>query len=334
MNDIPATVPPGTRIKADLDAARQVLTTEAQALELAGHALGPTFSEAVDVLVATRGRVIVSGLGKSGHVARKIAATFASTGTPAQYVHPSEASHGDLGMVTAADTLLMLSNSGESRELSDLLDHAKRNGIPLVAMTGRAESTLAQQADCVLLLPNAPEACPMGLAPTTSTTVMVGLGDALAVALMGRRDFSKDDFRVLHPGGSLGAALMRVADIMHTGAALPIVQPDEKMSEVLVVMTSKSFGCAGVVDASGKLIGIITDGDLRRHMDVKPGLIAAKAADVMTKSPTTIAKTALVSEAIHTMNAGRRAITCLFVTDNAQPVGIIHIHDCLRAGVR
>ena len=319
-------------VKADLDAARQVLKTEADALLLAGRELDASFSRAVDHLLKTRGRVIISGLGKSGHVARKIAATLASTGTPAQYVHPAEASHGDLGMVTAADTLLMLSNSGESRELSDLLEHAKRNGIALIAMTRGAESTLAQQADCVLLIPNAPEACPMGLAPTTSSTLMVALGDALAVALMGRRGFSKDDFRVLHPGGSLGQALMRVGDIMHGEAELPLVTPDELMSKVVVVMTSKSFGCAGVVDKNGALAGIITDGDLRRHM--APSLMDETAANVMTRNPATIAKTALVSEAVHTMNAGKRAITCLFVTDNARPVGIIHIHDCLRAGVR
>ncbi len=332
MND-PREAPSETgRIKADLDAARLVLKTEAEALLLASQVLDSSFSQAVDHLLKTRGRVIVSGLGKSGHVARKIAATLASTGTPAQYVHPSEASHGDLGMVTAADSLLMLSNSGESRELSDLLDHAKRNGLPLIAMTGRADSTLAQQADCVLLIPNAPEACPMGLAPTTSSTLMVGLGDALAVALMGRRDFSKDDFRTLHPGGSLGQALLRVGDIMHGPAELPLVTPDEPMSKVVVVMTSRSFGCAGVVDKDGALVGIITDGDLRRHM--APGLMDQKAAAVMTKKPATIAKTALVSEAVHTMNAGKRLITCLFVTDEARPIGIIHIHDCLRTGVR
>jgi arabinose-5-phosphate isomerase len=315
---------------ADLAAARQVLETEADALALAARLLNGSFSKAVDLLFATRGRVIISGLGKSGHVARKIAATLASTGTPAQFVHPNEASHGDLGMVTAADALLMLSNSGETSELSDLVVHAKRNGIAIVAMTGGAASTLAAEADCVLLLPGAPEACPMGLAPTTSTTVMLALGDALAVALMGRRGFSKDDFRVLHPGGSLGQALMRVGDIMHDGAELPLVKLDAPMSEVLVVMTSKSFGCAGVVDNTGVLVGIITDGDVRRHM--APGLLSEKAADVMTKGPATISRVALVAEAVHEMNAGRRAITCLFVTEDRRPIGIVHIHDCLRTG--
>lgn len=332
MNDVAKTVSRDAPVQADLAAARQVLKTEADALTLAAATLGEGFSRAVDVLLGTRGRVIVSGLGKSGHVARKIAATLASTGTPAQYVHPAEASHGDLGMVTEADTLLMLSNSGESRELSDLLMHAKRSGIPLIAVTGRAESTLAQHAECVLLLPKAPEACPMGLAPTTSTTLMMGLGDALAVALMERRGFSKDDFRVLHPGGSLGQALLRVGDIMHGPAELPLVSPQTPMSEVLVVMTSKSFGCAGVVEGNGTLAGIITDGDLRRHM--APNLMNEAAARIMTKNPATIAKTALVSEAVHTMNAGKRPITCLFVTEASKPVGIIHIHDCLRAGVR
>jgi arabinose-5-phosphate isomerase len=318
------------RTEIDLDAARQVLRTESEALALAARVLDASFSRAVDLLVATRGRVIVAGLGKSGHVARKIAATLASTGTPAQFVHPNEASHGDLGMVTAADTLLMLSNSGETSELADLLVHAKRNGIPLVAITGGAGSTLATEADCVLLLPEAPEACPMGLAPTTSTTLMLGYGDALAVALMGRRDFSKDDFRVLHPGGSLGQALLRVGDIMHKGEALPLVSEVERMSEVVIVMTSKGFGCAGVIDGAGKLIGIITDGDLRRHM--APGLMGEMAARVMTHNPATIAKTALVAEAVHTMNAGKKPITCLFVTDKERPIGIVHLHDCLRVG--
>lgn len=319
------------RRKADIEAARQVLKIESDALALAASVLDDSFSRAVDLLVATRGRVIVSGIGKSGHVARKIAATLASTGTPAQFVHPGEASHGDLGMVTAADALLMLSNSGETSELSDLLVHAKRGGIPLIGITGGAGSTLASESDCVLLLPAAPEACPMGLAPTTSTTLMLAYGDALAVALMERRGFSKDDFRVLHPGGSLGQQLLRVGDIMHKDAEVPLVREGDPMSEVLLVMTSKGFGAAGVVDAAGKLAGIITDGDLRRHMS--PKLMSETAGAVMTRQPTTISKGALVAEAVHTMNAGKRPITCLFVTEKERPIGIIHLHDCLRAGV-
>ena len=323
------TIPP---LNADLEAARQVLKTEADALTLAAEGLDGRFTQAVDLLYAAKGRVIVSGIGKSGHVARKIAATLASTGTPAQYVHPGEASHGDLGMVTEADAVLVLSNSGESRELSDLLVHAKRNGIRLIAMTAREDSTLATHADCVLVLPNAPEACPMGLAPTTSTTLMLALGDGLAVALMGRRGFSKDDFRVLHPGGSLGQALLRVGDIMHSGAGLPLAGANALMSDVLITMSSKGFGTAGVTDHDGKLVGIITDGDLRRHMS--PGLTAQTAAAVMTRSPATISPAALVAEAVHIMNAGPKRITCLFVTEAQRPIGIIHIHDCLRAGTK
>ena len=319
---------------ADLDAGKAVLTTEADALKQAAESLGNDFAAAVEALYSTEGRVIVSGLGKSGHIARKTAATFASTGTPAHYVHPSEASHGDLGMITAADTLLMFSNSGENRELSDMLVHSRRFSIPLVAVTSRPESTLATQSDIVLALPNAPEACPMGLAPTTSTTLMIAYGDALAVALMGRRGFDKDDYRVLHPGGALGAALVRVRDIMHKDDALPLVGEDALMSETLLTMTAKGFGCAGVIDKDGQLAGIVTDGDLRRHMS--GDLLTSATKDVMTKNPQTIEGQALVAEAIHLMNEGTsRPITTLFVTkDGHCPIGIIHLHDCLRVGAK
>ncbi len=318
---------------ADIKSARTVMVTEAQGILRAADELGPTFSRAVEMLLTTRGRVIVSGLGKSGHIARKIAATFASTGTPAQYVHPAEASHGDLGMITKADTMLVVSNSGENRELSDIIVHSRRFLIPLIAITSRADSTLAQQSDLVLLLPSAPEACPMGLAPTTSTAMALALGDALAVALINRRSFTKDDFRVLHPGGALGAALLHVRDIMHTGEAVPLVVRNAPMSEVLLAMTAKGFGCAGVVEDGGRLCGIITDGDLRRHMSAD--LLGASAQSVMTPDPRTIDSEALVAEAIHVMNeGGPRAITTLFVTGESTgvPVGIIHLHDCLRTG--
>ncbi len=320
-------------------AGQRVLTTEAQALLDLAQALDGSFVRALDTLDAVTGRIIVSGLGKSGHIARKIAATLASTGAPAQFVHPAEASHGDLGMITKQDAVILLSNSGETRELGDLIAHTRRFSIPLIAFSSRATSTLMEAADVALLLPAAPEACPMGLAPTTSSTMMLALGDALAVALMERRGFSADDYRVLHPGGQLGKALIRVEDIMHEGSALPLVGTDASMSTVLLEMTTKRFGCVGVVDKEGRLVGIFTDGDLGRHMDA--ALLSKSVKDVMTVHPKTIRPTALVAEAVGFMNNAK--ITCLFVTREAgtatpnappaKPVGIVHMHDCLRAGV-
>ena len=268
-------------------------------------------------------------MGKSGHIGRKIAATLASTGTPAFFVHPSEASHGDLGMITRTDSLFMMSNSGETTELSDLVAYAARFTIPLIGITSVADSALARAADAALILPDAPEACPMGLAPTTSTTMMLALGDALAVALLERRKFSPADFHALHPGGKLGRRLLKVSEIMHGGGELPLISPDVAMAEALIEMTAKRFGCVGIVDGTGEFLGIITDGDLRRHMD--PGLLGRRAGDVMTRSPATIGRDALASEALAIMND--RAITNLFVIEGRRPVGILHIHDCLRAGV-
>lgn len=323
---------------ADLAAARRVLQIEAKAISDLAAKLDGAFSQIIDLIMGVKGRVIVSGMGKSGHVARKIAATLASTGTPAQFVHPAEASHGDLGMIASGDVVLLLSNSGETRELADLIEHTRRYQIPMVGIAGRAESTLLKRADIAVALPDAPEACPMGLAPTTSTTMMMALGDALAVALMERRGFSADDYRVLHPGGSLGKQLLRVGDRMHTGDELPVVKEATPMSEVLVVMTAKRFGCAGVLDAQGRLIGIVTDGDLRRHM--RDGLLSQQASAVMTKSPRTIRASALVGEALYQMTERKPHVTCLFVIDDAdagkepaKPIGIIHVHDCLQAGV-
>jgi len=251
----------------DLAVARRVLALEAEAITALASGLGSEFIAALDILAACRGRVIVTGMGKSGHVARKIAATLASTGAPAQFVHPAEASHGDLGMVTGSDSVLALSNSGETAELSDLLSYVKRFGIPLVAVTAQADSTLWQAADARLLLPSVREACPMGLAPTTSTTAMLAIGDALAVALLERKNFTPAHFRLFHPGGRLGQRLIRVSEIMHDGSALPLVGLDAAMGEALIEMTAKSFGCVGVVDAAGILVGVVTDGDLRRHMN-------------------------------------------------------------------
>ena len=318
----------------DLSAARRVLDLEAEGLRALGQALDRSFVQAVDLLSRIDGRVVVTGIGKSGHIARKIAATFASTGTPALYVHPSEASHGDLGMITRADAVLLLSNSGQTPELADIIAYSRRYSIPLLAIVGRAGSSLASTgeemaADIALVLPSSPEACPMGLTPTTSTTVMLALGDALAVALLERRGFSTDEFRVLHPGGRLGKSLIRVADVMHDGDALPLVGPETVMAEALLVMTSKSFGCVGVIDGEGDLIGVVTDGDLRRHMDA--GLLDRVAAEVMTPNPKRIGPQALAAEALGKMNADK--ITNLFVTEGMRPVGIVHVHDCLRAGV-
>jgi arabinose-5-phosphate isomerase len=318
---------------ADLDAGRRVLRLEAEGLNALANSLGADFGRALDLLAAASGRITVTGMGKSGHVARKIAATLASTGTPAQFVHPSEASHGDLGMIAPGDAVLAMSNSGDTTELNDIILYTRRFGIPLVAMTAKAGSTLAEGADATLLLPRAPEACPMGLAPTTSTTMMLALGDAIAVALLERKGFSEQDFQVLHPGGSLGRKLLHVSDIMHGPEALPLCRPDTTMSEAILIMTQGTFGCVGITDDGGALIGIITDGDLRRHMD--PGLLAVPAREVMTGSPRTIRPQALAAEAVGIMNGVRneRPITSLFVVENDRPIGIVHIHDCLRAGV-
>jgi arabinose-5-phosphate isomerase len=323
---------------ADLEAARRVLSVEGDALAALARALDNRFTKAVDIIMGVEGRVIVSGMGKSGLVGAKIAATLASTGTPSQFVHPGEASHGDLGFVTRKDAAVLLSNSGKTQELTDIIEYTRRAGIPMIAITSGAESPLAQHADVPLILPAAPEACPMGLAPTTSTTMTLALGDALAVALMKRRGFTPDDYRALHPGGSLGRKLVRVVDIMHTGSELPLVPDTAAMSDVLLEMTSKRFGCAGVVDASGMLLGVITDGDLRRHM--QGDLLKRKAAEVMTTRPRLIRSGALGAEALRLMNQHAIPVTCLFVVGDedagkasARPVGIVHVHDCLRAGV-
>ncbi len=320
---------------ADLDVARAVLAAEAAGLAALAAALDGKFAKAVSLLDGRRGgacRVVVSGMGKSGHVARKIAATLASTGTTAMFVHPAEASHGDLGMIVAGDAVLALSNSGETAELADLVGHTRRFGIPLVVITGRADSTLARAADVALVLPPAPEACPLGLAPTTSTTMQLALGDALAVALLTRRGFDATDFRVFHPGGKLGARLRRVRDLMHGPDSLPLAPLGLAMHQALLLMTEKRFGCLGVVDAQGLLAGVITDGDLRRSMG--PTLLEQQACAIMTRMPVTIGAEALAAEALLLMNDPQRPVTALFVVDaRGAPIGILHIHDLLRAGV-
>lgn len=315
-----------------LTTGRRVIQREAGALAALADALGASFAAAMALLLAVEGRVIVSGMGKSGHVARKIAATFASTGQPAHFVHPAEASHGDLGMVAKGDVLIVLSNSGETPELADILAHAKRFGIPLIGVAGRAGSTLLRQADVAIVLPEVPEACETGIVPTTSTTMTMALGDALAIALMEHRAFTPEHFRLFHPGGKLGARLLRVRDLMHTDP--PLVPEGLGMGEVLLEITRSGFGVVGVTDPDGLLSGIITDGDLRRHLD---GLMSHHAAEVMTPKPRTITPDALAGEALALMND--RKITCLLVTEahhlkaGDRAIGILHVHDCLRAGV-
>jgi arabinose-5-phosphate isomerase len=318
--------------RSDLDVARAVLATEMAGLRALSAALDGAFTRAVEVLAAISGRVVVSGMGKSGHVARKVAATLASTGTPALFVHPAEASHGDLGMIVAGDAVLALSNSGETPELADLVRHTRRFALPLLAVTASADSALASAADVLLLLPAASEACPMGLAPTTSTVMQMALGDALAVALLTKRGFTAADYRRFHPGGRLGARLRRVRELMHAGEAVPLAGPELPMDAALLRITEKRFGCLGVTDDRGRLIGIITDGDLRRHMG--PALLTRHVGEIMTPNPQTISPDALAAEALHAMNARERPITALFVVDQGQrPVGILHIHDLLRAGL-
>lgn len=317
----------------DLDAARRVLRHEADAIDALARSLDSSFERALTILAAVTGRVIVTGMGKSGHVARKMASTLASTGTLAQFVHPGEASHGDLGMIAPGDAIVALSNSGGTVELSDIVAHSRRFAIPLLAMTGRRDSALAEAADVALVLPDAPEACPMGLAPTTSTTMMLALGDAIAIALLERKGFTSQDFHALHPGGSLGRTLLRVADIMHGAPELPLCREDTPMAEAILVMTERRFGCVGVTGDDGALIGIVTDGDLRRHMSSE--LLNLRAAEVMTAKPRTVRPQALAAEALGIMNGIRNEppITSLFVIEDRRPIGILHIHDCLRAGV-
>ncbi len=318
-----------TDAQALLATARRVIRREADALSLLESSLDGAFTDAVQTILNATGRVIVSGMGKSGHIARKIAATLASTGTPAQFVHPAEASHGDLGMVMRGDVALVLSNSGETPELSDIIAHTRRFDIPLIGVASRPDSTLLRQADVALVLPPAPEACGTGIVPTTSTTMTLALGDAIAVALMEHRQFTPEHFRLFHPGGKLGAKLSKVRDLMHGDP--PIIPHDTPMGEALIVMSGRGFGVVGVTDANGYLQGIITDGDLRRHLD---GLMDLTAGDVMTGAPRTIGPDALAETAVRIMN--EKKITCLFVTDppdSTTAVGLLHIHDCLRAGI-
>jgi arabinose-5-phosphate isomerase len=310
---------------------RRVLETEAEALRLQAGALGEAFARAVDLLAAHTGRVVCTGIGKSGHVARKIAATFASTGQPAFFVHATEASHGDLGMIGQDDVILALSKSGEVRELADILAYATRFKIPLIGVTANPESALGRASTVLLQLADATEATAEVHAPTTSTTLQIALGDALAVALLERRGFTASDFKTFHPGGKLGAMLQTVGDLMHGGDQIPLVTADAPMREALLVMTEKRFGIVGIVDAAGELQGVITDGDLRRHMD---GLLTHTAGEVMTAGPRkVITPDQLASEALALMSDPAPGVTVLFVVEGRKPVGVLHIHDLLRAGV-
>lgn len=309
--------------------AAQVIQTEAEALSHMAAHLPTDLDAAVAAILSCTGRVIVSGMGKSGHIGRKIAATLASTGTPAFFVHPAEASHGDLGMVTPQDICILISNSGETAELSDIIGHCVRFDIPFIGISKKPDSTMMRAASFRLALPDLPEACAIGMAPTTSTTLTLALGDALAVALMQHRQFQPEQFRTYHPGGKLGAQLATVSQLMHVGDSIPLVMENAPMSLTLLVMTARGFGVAGVTGTDGRLIGVITDGDLRRNMD---GLTTYVAGQVATHNPATIGPDTLAPEALSIMN--QRKISALFVVDaDGKPIGILHIHDCLRAGV-
>lgn len=313
---------------ANIVAARKVFSREIEGLTALNDWLDKSFSDAVDLLFACQGRVILCGMGKSGHIAHKIAATLASTGTPAFFVHPGEASHGDLGMVAKNDVVILLSNSGETAELGDIINYCKRFSIPLIGIVRRSSSVLASASDIPLILPNIPEVTNVN-APTTSTIMMLALGDAIAIALLEKRGFTKDDFSILHPGGKLGAAFLKVSELMHTKNEIPLVTENIQMSDVLIEITAKRFGCAGVIDNKEKLIGIITDGDLRRHMS--DDITKKAASEIMTKNPQTITPENLASKALALMQ--EKSITSLIVTDEQKPVGILHIHDILKAGI-
>ena len=314
-----------------LATGRRVVLREAEALCRLADDIGESFLRAAEILIQVKGRVIVSGMGKSGHIARKIAATFASTGTPAHFVHPAEASHGDLGMIASGDAVLLLSSSGETPELADLIAYTRRFAIPLVGIAKFPDSTLLKRSDAAIVLPPAIEACEIDIVPTTSTTLTLALGDALAIAIMEHRNFTPDLFKEFHPGGRLGTRLAKVRDLMHGAEMLPLVDEDTRMPETLLEITGKGFGIAGVTSLDKRLVGVITDGDLRRNMN---GLLERRAADVMTRNPLSIAPDALAQEALALMNEHK--VTCLFAVDPADDglaSGILHIHDCLRAGI-
>ena len=315
----------------DIASAHKTIAKEIDALKVLDSQIDENLTKALDLMQNAKGRVIVTGMGKSGHIGKKIAATLSSTGTPAIFVHPAEASHGDLGMFTNDDVVLAISNGGESKELADVLVYCKRYSLPLIAMTKNPNSTLGKAGDILLKLPDCGEACPLGLAPTSSTTATLVLGDILAVALIERKGFSSLDYKQRHPGGKLGSILKKVSDLMHTGDEIPLVPDYVSLKDAILVMSSKMLGCVGVIDKNDELVGIVTDGDLRRI--VTNWDLEAKVSDIMIKNPKTISPDAMLVEAINKMNNTGKGITQLFVVENKKPIGIIHIHDCLRAGV-
>ncbi len=321
-----------TQSQIDLDKASAIKTidSEIEAINALKHSIEPkSLTKALDFMQDSKGRIIITGMGKSGHIGRKIAASLASTGTPSFFVHPAEASHGDLGMITEDDVVIAISNSGESRELIDILNYCKRFGIKLIAITKNPESSLAKAGDIILELPNNGEACPLGLAPTNSTTATLVLGDILTVGMIERKGFSKEDFNDRHPGGKLGSILKRVSDLMHTGQEMPILDENSNMQAVLLEMTSKRLGCVGFINQTGELTGILTDGDLRRCLSAK--ILEEKASDLMTRNPKTISPDAMTAEALKIMHD--KKITNLFVLQDKKPIGVIHIHDLLNNGV-
>lgn len=308
---------------------KEIIEMEIKGLEAVRDSLNETFTQAIDIMYNTKGKIIVTGMGKSGHIGSKIAATLASTGSPAFFIHPAEASHGDLGMLDKEDTVLAVSYSGETKELGDIVHYCRRYGIKLLSIVSNPQSTLARNSDVAIIIPKTEEACPFGLAPTTSTTQTLAIGDALAMVLLDKKGFSRDEFRDRHPGGKLGQILIKVKDLMHTGAGIPLVRSGSLMSEALIEMSAKSLGCTGVIDENGFLIGVITDGDLRRKMSAD--LLSMTVDEIMTKSPKTISENALAAEALALMN--KHSITGLFVMEDDKPIGIIHVHDCMNAGV-
>ena len=319
-----------SQMESDRLSAIKTIDSEIRAIEELKKSLdAESLTKALDFMQNSTGRIIITGMGKSGHIGKKIAASLASTGTPSFFVHPAEASHGDLGMITDDDVVIAISNSGESRELIDILNYCKRFGIKLIAITKNQDSSLGKAGDVVLLLPNNGEACPLGLAPTSSTTATLVLGDILTIRMIERKGFSKEDFNDRHPGGKLGSILKRVSDLMHTGQDMPLLDENANMQAVLLEMTSKRLGCVGFVNSAGILTGILTDGDLRRCLSAQ--ILSEKAADLMTRNPKTIAPEAMTAESLKIMHD--KKITNLFVVDNLKPVGVIHIHDLLNNGV-
>lgn len=317
------------RQELDISCAIKTIEREVEAINQLKSSLNSCLTVALDMMENAKGRIIITGMGKSGHIGKKIAASLASTGTPSFFVHPAEASHGDLGMITEDDVIIAISNSGESRELIDILNYSKRFGIKLIAITKNLDSSLGKAGDVVLLLPNNGEACPLGLAPTSSTTATLVLGDILTACMIERKGFTKSDFNVRHPGGKLGSILQRVSDLMHVGQDMPLLEEHANMKNVLLEMTSKRLGCVGLVNQNGKLTGLITDGDLRRCLSEK--ILDEKALNVMTRNPKTVSKDVMAAEVLKIMHD--KKITNMFVVEGDVPIGVIHIHDLLDNGV-